>query len=223
MGSSHILDQLDTCFDDTHAVANAGLLLPATLAERLGIEETADALIDLGEQAGAHRPGRKLLRWVAATGLGARGELVVAKTLCRTLLALPGRLIRSARRWIMHLPAGWPWAAWFELALARLAASPTPPDTTTGPRKLPRPDRASASLPKHAWPAARVLPIDPNRPRAARSRLQRTPTTAANRAPQPHQPTKNSGIGGSRLSPHPYQARALADDHRVDEQVHFGL
>jgi hypothetical protein len=34
MGSSHILDQLDICFDDTHAVANAGLLLPATLAER---------------------------------------------------------------------------------------------------------------------------------------------------------------------------------------------
>jgi hypothetical protein len=45
---------------------------------------------------------------------------VVAKTLRRTLLALPGRLTRSARRWIMHLPAGWPWAAWFELALARL-------------------------------------------------------------------------------------------------------
>ena len=66
MGSSHTLDQLDTCFDDTHAVANAGLLLAATLAERLGIEQTADALIDLGERAGAHRPGRKLLTLVHA-------------------------------------------------------------------------------------------------------------------------------------------------------------
>jgi hypothetical protein len=66
MGSSHILDQLDTCFDDTHAVANAGLLLPATLAERLGIEQAADALIDLGERAGAYRPGRKLLTLVHA-------------------------------------------------------------------------------------------------------------------------------------------------------------
>ena len=37
MGSSHTLDQLDICFDDTHAIANAGLLLAATLAERLGI------------------------------------------------------------------------------------------------------------------------------------------------------------------------------------------
>ena len=61
-----------------------------------------------------------LLRWVAAIGLGARQELVVAKTLRRTLLNLPGRLTRSARRLILHLPAGWPWAAWFELALARL-------------------------------------------------------------------------------------------------------
>jgi hypothetical protein len=61
-----------------------------------------------------------LLRWVAAIGLGARGELVVAKTLRRTLLALPGRITRSARRCRLHLPVGWPWAAWFELALARL-------------------------------------------------------------------------------------------------------
>jgi hypothetical protein len=29
---SHTLDQLGVCFDDTHAIANAGLLLPATLA-----------------------------------------------------------------------------------------------------------------------------------------------------------------------------------------------
>jgi hypothetical protein len=61
-----------------------------------------------------------LLRWIAAIGLGARGELVVAKTLRRTLLSLPGRITRSARRWRLHLPAGWPWAAWFDLALARL-------------------------------------------------------------------------------------------------------
>ena len=45
MASSHTFDQLDTCFDDTHAVANAGLLLAATLAHNL-------------------------LRWVAAIGAG---------------------------------------------------------------------------------------------------------------------------------------------------------
>jgi hypothetical protein len=61
-----------------------------------------------------------LLRWVAAIGLGTRQELVVAKTLRRTLFSLPGRLTHSARRWRLHLPVGWPWAPWFELALARL-------------------------------------------------------------------------------------------------------
>jgi hypothetical protein len=71
MGSSHTLDQLDIAFDDAHAVASAGLLLPATLAERLGIEQTADQLIDLGEQAGAHRPGRKLLTLVHTMLAGA--------------------------------------------------------------------------------------------------------------------------------------------------------
>jgi hypothetical protein len=85
MGSSHTLDQLDTCFDDTHAIANAGLLLPATLAERLGIEQAADQLIDLGEQAadqlvdlgdrpGAAQPGHKLLTLVH--GLVAGGDCV---------------------------------------------------------------------------------------------------------------------------------------------------
>jgi Transposase DDE domain group 1 len=75
--------------------ANAAWLLAATLAHNL-------------------------LRWIAQIGLGTRQELVVAKTLRRTLLALPGRITRSARRWRLHLPAGWPWAAWFALALARL-------------------------------------------------------------------------------------------------------
>jgi len=37
MPSSHVvLDQVDIAFNDEHAVAGAGLLLPATLAERLG-------------------------------------------------------------------------------------------------------------------------------------------------------------------------------------------
>jgi hypothetical protein len=35
-------------------VANAGLLLAATLAQRLGIEQAADQVLDLGERAGTH-------------------------------------------------------------------------------------------------------------------------------------------------------------------------
>jgi hypothetical protein len=67
-----------------------------------------------------------LLRWTATLGLGAHDEQVVAKTLRRTLLALPGRLTRTARRWVLHLPARWPWAHSFTMALARLRCLPDP-------------------------------------------------------------------------------------------------
>jgi hypothetical protein len=66
-----------------------------------------------------------LLRWVATIGLGGSGP-VVAKTLRRRLLVLPGRLTRSARRRRLHLPTGWPWATQFLHALARLRALPAP-------------------------------------------------------------------------------------------------
>jgi hypothetical protein len=48
MLSSHSPDRLTVAFDDDHAVANAGLVLPALLAQRLGIQQLADELIDLG-------------------------------------------------------------------------------------------------------------------------------------------------------------------------------
>ena len=44
MRSSHVLDRMAVTFDDEHAVAAAGLVLPATLAVRLGIEALADEL-----------------------------------------------------------------------------------------------------------------------------------------------------------------------------------
>jgi Transposase DDE domain group 1 len=109
--------------------ANAAWLLAATLAHNL-------------------------LRWVAAIGLGARGELVVAKTLRRTLLSMPGRITRSARRCTLHLPAGWPWAAWFELTLARLRCIPTP-DPPLPHSAQPQARRAGASPPQRGQRAAR--------------------------------------------------------------------
>jgi hypothetical protein len=61
MPSSHSPDALVVAFDDDHAVANAGLVLPATLVQRLGIEAVVDQLVDLGDRPGHHRPGRKVL------------------------------------------------------------------------------------------------------------------------------------------------------------------
>ena len=59
-----VLDQVAVAFDDRRSVANAGLLLPATLAERLGIEQVTDQVVDLGDRPGRARPGRKLLTLV---------------------------------------------------------------------------------------------------------------------------------------------------------------
>ena len=67
-----------------------------------------------------------LIRWIATLGLSVADQQTVAKTLRRTLLVLPGRLTRSARRPTLHLPAGWPWAHSFTMALARLRCIPYP-------------------------------------------------------------------------------------------------
>jgi Transposase DDE domain group 1 len=70
MPSSHSPAGLVVAFDDDHAVANAGLLLPATLAERLGVEAIVDELVDLGDRPGAHRPGRKVPTLIHALMVG---------------------------------------------------------------------------------------------------------------------------------------------------------
>jgi len=55
--------------------------------------------------------------------LGLPGQTVrAARTLRRRLLALPGRLTRTARRWTLHLPARWPWQDAFAQALSRIRA-----------------------------------------------------------------------------------------------------
>jgi hypothetical protein len=54
MPSSHSPDTLVVGFDDDRAVANTGLLLPATLAHRLGIEAAVDQLVNLGDRPGHH-------------------------------------------------------------------------------------------------------------------------------------------------------------------------
>jgi hypothetical protein len=64
-------DATRVVFDDERAVANAGLLLPAVLAGRLGIEELIDETVDLGDRPGAAHPGRKVMTLVSAMALGA--------------------------------------------------------------------------------------------------------------------------------------------------------
>ena len=65
--SSRRIDRLETIFDHEGIVANAGLILPATLMTRLGLE----GLINTWVRTGSARPGRKILTLVAAMIAGA--------------------------------------------------------------------------------------------------------------------------------------------------------
>ena len=97
MRSSHVvLDQVEIAFDDPRAVAHAGLLLPATLAERLGIEQATDQLVDLGDRPGAAQPGRKLLTLVHA--LVAGGECIddVELLRCGSTASVLGHRVMAA-------------------------------------------------------------------------------------------------------------------------------
>jgi hypothetical protein len=97
------------------------------------------AIRDLKDQALAHFPSgtfhanaawtviaclaHNLLRWTTLIGLPDH-TVRVARTLRRRLLALPGRLTRTARQWTLRLPARWPWQHDFIRALARIRALP---------------------------------------------------------------------------------------------------
>ncbi len=70
MRSSHSLDRLDVAFDDERLVADAGLLLPATLAQHLGLRELVDEHLDLGPAAGRANVGDKLLTLVMSALAG---------------------------------------------------------------------------------------------------------------------------------------------------------
>src|ERR1035438_7484545 len=50
-----------------------------------------------------------MVRWLASLGLDHDGP-VVAKTVRRKFINVPGRLTRRSRRAQLHLPTQWPWA-----------------------------------------------------------------------------------------------------------------
>ena len=52
-------DSTRVVFDDERAVANAGVVLPAALAGRLGLEALIDQTVDLGDRPGAAHPGAR--------------------------------------------------------------------------------------------------------------------------------------------------------------------
>ena len=69
--SSRTLERVAVTFDEPTLVADAGLIVPATLMVRLGLEVLVDRLVRLSGRVGGARPGRKVLTLVAAIMAGA--------------------------------------------------------------------------------------------------------------------------------------------------------
>ena len=63
-------DRIHVAFDDHRLVANAGLLLPITLAHHLGLGELVDLHVDLGGAPGRAHAGDKMLTLVASALAG---------------------------------------------------------------------------------------------------------------------------------------------------------
>ena len=59
-------DRIQIAFDDHRLVNNAGLLLPATLAQHVGLRELVDRHLDLGYAPGRANAGDKILTLVAS-------------------------------------------------------------------------------------------------------------------------------------------------------------
>jgi hypothetical protein len=67
-----------------------------------------------------------LLAWCARLALSAPAASYEPKRLRLRLLAVAGRLVRTARRRVLHIDPDWPWANAITTAHARLAALPAP-------------------------------------------------------------------------------------------------
>jgi hypothetical protein len=65
------IDRIEVTFDEPNLVANAGLLLVATLASRLGLEALVNQTVKLSGRVGGALPGRKVLTLVHAICGGA--------------------------------------------------------------------------------------------------------------------------------------------------------
>ena len=63
-------DRIQIAFDDTRLVANAGLLLPATLARHLGLSQLVQEHLDLGDAPGRANTGDKIMTLVASALAG---------------------------------------------------------------------------------------------------------------------------------------------------------
>ena len=102
------LDRIQIAFDDHRLVNNAGLILPTTLAQHLGLPQLVDRHLDLGRAPGRANTGDKMMTLVASAPRFRGGRLWLAATALTmpTCCAPAGRPAPSAA-WSRRRP---PWA-----------------------------------------------------------------------------------------------------------------
>ena len=66
----HHPDRIQIAFDDYRLVNNAGLLLPSTLAQHLGLRELVDRRLDLGRAPDRANAGDKMMTLLASALAG---------------------------------------------------------------------------------------------------------------------------------------------------------
>ena len=111
-------DRIRIVFDDHRLVANAGLILPATLARRLGLPELVHNHLDLGRAPGRANTGDKMMTLVASALAG--GDCIDDADVLRTggTACTLGAFLRSFR-WghvrqldrVSRELLAWAWAA----------------------------------------------------------------------------------------------------------------
>jgi hypothetical protein len=77
---SRSIDRVEATFDDETLVADAGLIVPATLMVKLGLEALVDDMVRLVDRVGGARPGRKVLTLIASILVG--GSLEQPRRCC---------------------------------------------------------------------------------------------------------------------------------------------
>ena len=132
-------DRIQIAFDDHRLVANAGLMLPATLARRLGLPQLADRCLDLGHAPGRANTGDKLMTLVASAPHFHGGRLWPGATASTT----------PTRCAAVGPPASW--AAWSRPrpppAFARAGSGHLPAQLPVGPRPPTGPGEPGVASP----------------------------------------------------------------------------
>ena len=145
-------DRIRITFDDCRLVANAGLLLPATLARHLGLAELVRQCLDLGDAPGRANTGDKMMTLVASALAG--GDCIDAADVLRSFRWGHVRQLDRVSRELLARAGAGPGDAPFTIYLDSTLCETSSP-TTVVTRQSARQEVRRWCVPEHrAWAPA---------------------------------------------------------------------